>query len=253
MQKKHSIFYIILSLSLIIIFATFFIFSKNIAWKYFLDKWLYTYSYYFLSWDYNKANLYYKIWDFSSAWKIYEKKDDFKSLYNLWNTFYKIWEQSKTDKKSYYEKSLLAYSWALQIKNDFETKENYDFVKSKLDNLIEDNQNEKNQQNTENDQNTQNQESEQEEKNENNLSEDSENSENQNTENSNQKLEDILSEEEMQQLKQYEEDMMNNQYEYNDYFWKIYEDWQEPMDMFDQLFRSSMFSDFENGNDKKDW
>ncbi len=90
-------------------------------------------------WDY-----YYKLWEYDKALENYLKvnyqnnETCFTLNHNIWNTYYKLWDkiESKVDKISLWQKSLSFYSKALNIKQDLETKKNYDFVLEKLRELI---------------------------------------------------------------------------------------------------------------------
>jgi len=118
----------------------------NKTWeKYFIQNDLKTALKYFSLandnfWKYNEWNISYVNKDFSWAINNYEsilniKKTDllFDANHNLWNSYYRIWEKLEWDnQKNYYEKSINYYSWALNIKEDKETRANLEFVLNKL-------------------------------------------------------------------------------------------------------------------------
>lgn len=118
----------------------------NKTWeKYFMQNDLKTALKYFSLanndfWKYNEWNIFYANKDFSWAISNYEsildtKKSDllFNTSHNLWNSYYRIWEKLEWDnQKKYYEKSVNYYSWALNIKEDSETRANLEFVLNKL-------------------------------------------------------------------------------------------------------------------------
>jgi tetratricopeptide (TPR) repeat protein len=92
---------------------------------------------------YNMANNFYKKNDFSQSQSLYnqilESKDidnNFKEkvYYNLANNYYKAGEISESTKN--WKESLDYYNKALEIDpNDVQAKENYEFVKNKLENF----------------------------------------------------------------------------------------------------------------------
>jgi hypothetical protein len=114
-------------------------------------------------WTYNKANAYYKLWDYEKAKQIYlsiywnwYNNLDYKLNHNLWNTFYRLWEKENNilKKIQLWEKAIKYYKTAIKIwekikvnKNDLnETKANLQFVLNKLKNLQK-NKNQKQQSN----------------------------------------------------------------------------------------------------------
>ncbi len=145
-----------------LLFLIFFIFLGYIfLWEYYLFLW----NKFYAQWEYKNAffshikannfiknkgisyNLWldnYKLGDYEKA-KIYFESiktwwnTDFekKLFFNLGNTLFFLWEkEAKIEKKIQdWEKSLDYFSKSLAIKNEKETKENYDYVKKKLDEL----------------------------------------------------------------------------------------------------------------------
>lgn len=91
-----------------------------------------------------KADFYYKLWEYKKALELYSQVDCknlencFILYYNIWNTYYKLWdfEEEKLKKISLWQSSLSFYSKALNLKDDLETKKNYDFVLEKLRELM---------------------------------------------------------------------------------------------------------------------
>lgn len=97
------------------------------------------------NWDY-----YYRFWDYEKALKEYNKirctKQDFcqKLFHNVWNTLYYLWDKkSDLEKIDYWQRSVDSYLKSLSIKEDKETLHNYEYVKSKLDELMKKMQEEK--------------------------------------------------------------------------------------------------------------
>lgn len=133
-------------------------YSNAFIWKYYFNKWdyptslnLYTQAYKHnesIENKYNLANTYYKLWLFDNALNLFEQTDKytntgFNSFHNKWNTYYKIWK--KTSNIQNLHKSLGEYKKALDINEDIQTRENYEFVKSLLEEKTqEDNQKQKN-------------------------------------------------------------------------------------------------------------
>ena len=119
------------------------------------------------SWDYN-----YRLGNYDKALENYLKincgylKDCFILYHNTANSYYKLWEiQKDTTKKTIlWINSLSFYQKALDIKNDKETKYNYDFVLKKLKDLTNPNQEQEKKQ-PEEEKQQQEQDNEQEEKN----------------------------------------------------------------------------------------
>jgi len=91
------------------------------------------------------GDYYYKLWEYDKALFQYEKikcNDDKKYFFlyhNAWNTFYYIWKtiDNKIIKLDYYQKSINTYLKALTIKKDEETLANYEFVMGEIDKLLE--------------------------------------------------------------------------------------------------------------------
>lgn len=118
-----------------------FVFSWNI--NNFLEKYFKNEKLNFKKWDY-----YYRFWHYDKALEYYNsiecKTEDFcsKLYHNIWNANYRLWERSSFDneKIKYWQESLKSYLKSLEIKEDKETRFNYDFVKSKLEELIKNQQ-----------------------------------------------------------------------------------------------------------------
>lgn len=95
--------------------------------------------------DYNTANTFYGIKNFSGALKYYSKvKDIDKDLsyfkyHNLWNSLYRFWQtQNDETKVLAWEKALHSYEIALKSDTEADKKEtlsNYEFVKDELEKL----------------------------------------------------------------------------------------------------------------------
>lgn len=265
-MKKHSVFIITFFLVFIFCLYVFSTFWKNIAWSYYLNKWEYEKAELYLSDNYNLWNLYYKKWEFDKAIAYFEKSfwvyKDTKTLHNLWNSYYRYW-QNTDNNKSNLEKSLEYYSWALDIKYDFETKANYDFVLDILNNLDESSENNSEDKESEYEQNEENNKSDDSDQsswdNETSEDEDSKNEESSNDTGSwntkdsdSQTINDILSEEDQKALEEYEKSLEENQYKYNQYYGKVYQEPSSSDDIFDQFFWASPFSDI-NTWWEKDW
>lgn len=120
------------------------------------------------SWDYN-----YRLSNYDKALENYLKidcnylKDCFILYHNTANSYYKLWEiqKDKTKKTLFWINSLSFYQKALDIKNDKETKYNYNFVLNKLKDLTNPNQEQEKNQQPEEEKQQQSQDNEQEEKN----------------------------------------------------------------------------------------
>ncbi len=101
---------------------------------------------------FNSSNSLYKLKKYEEALKSYLSLENidfpYKNIlfYNIWNTYYRIWEQQKSNAKKYwyYEKSLGYYDKSLWEKYTKDAKDNYDFVKSKLDSINKENTQENN-------------------------------------------------------------------------------------------------------------
>jgi len=128
---------------------------QNLEWidKFNQKKFLQVLSYFPNSsiWYYNKANTFYKMWDYKQAISYYlsikpkNLKQKYFILHNLWNSYYKLWEQFEKDKPEvslyYRKKAIIFYQQALKIwenkidsGNLFETKSNLEFVLNKIKN-----------------------------------------------------------------------------------------------------------------------
>ena len=116
--------FIILILALIIVFLVFN--YKIILWLIFNISWNYHYNNLNYTWSLNYHNL------------ALDNLNKEEIMHNIWNDLYKIWElQDNTEEKiEYYKKSLLNYERALNKKENKDTRENYEFVKNKLDELL---------------------------------------------------------------------------------------------------------------------
>lgn len=92
-------------------------------------------------WDY-----YYRLWEYEKALQTYVKincKTEevcFSLSYNLGNTYYRLGENNPyTNEKIWlWQKSLSSYQKALWVKEDENTRKNYEFVLKKLNDLMND-------------------------------------------------------------------------------------------------------------------
>lgn len=146
MFKKLIIIFTFILLLFWINFLSIKSYFYNKTWeKYFIQNDLNTALKYFSLanddfWKYNEWNISYVNKDFSWAINNYEsildtKKIDllFNTSHNLWNSYYRVWEKLEWDnQKKFYEKSVNYYSWALNIKDDSETRANLEFVLNKI-------------------------------------------------------------------------------------------------------------------------
>ncbi len=68
---------------------------------------------------------------------IIEQEETPELFHNLWNAFFKLWESmiKKDDIIKYRKESLLFYERSLELEERQKTRENYEFVKSKLQEL----------------------------------------------------------------------------------------------------------------------
>ena len=126
---KKKIIFTFLGLLLIFIISNY----KIFLWNYFLIK----------------ANENYNNDIFTWALELYDESLKYLSwsntFHNTWNAFYKLWENevSLENKIDYYEKSLNSYEKVLKTDADnnteenIDTKFNYEFVKKKLEELKE--------------------------------------------------------------------------------------------------------------------
>ena len=108
--------------------------------------------------SYMGNNSYYN-WSFSWALWYHNMSLKFREtpeiLHNIWNDNFKFWESysQKEVKKEFYQKALIYYSWSLNISENIKTRENYNYVLSKLEDLEQNNvdkQNNKDQKKSEN-------------------------------------------------------------------------------------------------------
>lgn len=91
-------------------------------------------------WDY-----YYRLWEYEKALQKYVKINCktqeicFSLSYNLGNTYYKLWEKSLSpnEKISFWQKALSSYQKALEVKEDDHARKNYEFVLKKLNELMD--------------------------------------------------------------------------------------------------------------------
>ncbi len=92
-------------------------------------------------------NDYYRLWDYKNAAQAFLKIEEYKWLYNAGNAFFRFWEESSSigDKMSFWERSLDFYQQSLDQKQTSEAQTNYDIVRQKLDEIIEE-QNQENEQ-----------------------------------------------------------------------------------------------------------
>ncbi len=85
-----------------------------------------------------KGNILYQEWSFTWAlayhnWSLQNKKSP-EILHNLWNDSFKIWEENTDLQRKFelYNNALNFYSWSLSIAENFETRENYNYVLEKI-------------------------------------------------------------------------------------------------------------------------
>lgn len=100
--------------------------------------------------NFKNGDYYYRFWEYEKALKEYNKirctKQDFcpKLFHNVWNTLYYLWDKkSDLEKIDFWQRSVDSYLKSLSIKEDKETLHNYEYVKSKLDELLKKMQEEK--------------------------------------------------------------------------------------------------------------
>lgn len=160
-MKKFSLFLIIsVILGYLIINMSFLIsFKENIIWIINYKNYKYDVSYnnflgalmpqkddkYRTEIKYNIANNLYKQKKYNDAIEKYReiKTDDeelnYKINHNTWNSYYRLWEtkDNRDEKIWLYQWALKKYQDALQIKENAETKANYEFVKKELEKLLQ--------------------------------------------------------------------------------------------------------------------
>lgn len=98
-----------------------------------------------------KWDFYYKLWEYKDALEKYSQakclnnKTCFILNHNVWNTYYKLWEfeAEKLRKISLWQSSLSFYTKALNVKQDIQTKKNYDFVLEELRKLMKEDEEKK--------------------------------------------------------------------------------------------------------------
>lgn len=274
MTKNTKIIYLILFIFFILNYKNIIYEYNNFLWKKYFLSWNYDLSqkYFSKNWDiysvYNQANSYYKNWDFDLAlekylWLLNENNDielSFKTFHNIWNTYFRIWEKNNLEKEKLLL-SIINYEKALEIKEDFETRFNLEFVLEKLQDLIEETSSQ--------DSNFEDTEHEQE-----NLSQDSseENSPQDSHQGEDEKQEDLewsdfpqtpsqenkeesnslnLSEEDREFLEQYQERLIQEQIRNSSNFNKNYN---ERNDIFDNFLRDSFFDNSSlNQENKRNW
>lgn len=233
------------------------------------------YSLFLSNYNINKWNKFYRLWDFSWALDYYNKSLNNISLHNIWNVNYYLWEDlSDEEKINYYNKSLEAFSWALNIKFDDDTKFNYDYLVDLLKDL-EDSQDEQNQEENQEQQdswenseeqessntweeeqnssqeNEQNQEKSEQESSNWEWEEDSDETEKSSSSNNNENNWEWeensvtqMSNWEYQQVKKYIESLEQQEWEYQDFFNKTSDNTDPFESMFDSMF---------NNWGEKDW
>ena len=114
---------------------------KAIVWEYFSYKGTISYDNWSFSWA---------LWYHKSLLNIKESPE---ILHNLWNDTFQIWRlnQNEQEKRLLYNKALEYYSWSLVISENLETRENYNYVLNKLDELEQDQEQENDNQNNQSD------------------------------------------------------------------------------------------------------
>lgn len=135
----------------------FLVFFYNVVWNlsfYQKNYWLatiYHWKAYNKLWNevlnYNLWWDYYELWKFDKSMELYSKINLFTgsnlsldTYYNLWNIFYRLWDSEQYDiqkKVDLWKKSLLSYNQVLLKKEDKQTRENYNFVQKKLNELLQ--------------------------------------------------------------------------------------------------------------------
>lgn len=288
-NKKYTVLLLVLLLFLAVLFNAnnFLWFINNASWNYYFNKWEYkealNYHKKVKDNDYNLWGDYYKLKEYNNSIKSYEKtlsntgkKEDLKVNYNLWNAYFKYWElDPDTEKKiNSREKSLENYKIILDKKEDKKTRENYLYVKKKLDELkksqdekkesSEDSQNGQDSNNENNswsdnkdkkEENKQDKDSKwNEENNEKNNSEDKKSNEDSQNNKDSQNKEKELSEEQERELREYNEQLKQEQKNYWNNFWK--KSSEKSDDLFDIINQDPFFWDFNDSilkQDEKDW
>ena len=127
-NKRINFFWIFLKyLWFFLLILIFFLLTnyKFLLWNYYNNKWIELY---------NNLNYSWALIQHEKALSSLENED---ILYNIWNDYFKYWEWIENTKVKIdnYIKSLDSYSWSLNIKYDEKTKENYDYVLNKLNEL----------------------------------------------------------------------------------------------------------------------
>lgn len=270
-------------ISTIILFLLINIFSikafyNNFMWDYLFNKWSYVNSIEYFSnnntieWIYNKANVLYKQKKYDESMKEYmsillynDSNLEFKLNHNIANNYYRLWENEEaiSTKISYRNKSIDYYRTWLDIRYDEETKQNLEYVLSKINELKEQDEENESSKNDNSEQNwwesnkDDNSESwEWEELEEWDKSDESwtwigeEWGTTEWWEWSNQSWEENnISPEQSQALEDYQESLLEWQKSYADNFNKVYdENWDD--DPFNNFFNNSLLNQW---SDKKDW
>ena len=153
LQKYKSIFLWIWSFILVFLLLPSFIFViSNIFfyfWKYEISQKINSSLSQIFPYNQNlllkQADYFYKKQDYQTALLYYlwiDCKNDTSCFFvghNLWNTYYKFWDiqESRDAKINFWQKSLQSYLDALEIFQNPQTQANYDFVRKKLEELLE--------------------------------------------------------------------------------------------------------------------
>ena len=90
------------------------------------------------------GNDYYRLWDYKNSAQAFSDIEGYRWLYNAGNAFFRFGEEvSSVDEKiNFWERSLDFYQQSLDKNQTTEAQTNYDIVKKKLDELLEQQQQE---------------------------------------------------------------------------------------------------------------
>ena len=90
-------------------------------------------------------NDYYRLGDYQNASQAFTNIENYQGLYNAGNAFFKFWDEvwSIDGKIRLWTQSVDFYTKSLEVYPSVEAEQNYEFVKSKLDELLEQQEEEK--------------------------------------------------------------------------------------------------------------
>lgn len=99
---------------------------------------------------FSMGNGYYRLDNYKDAALEFSKTQDYKWLYNTGNAFYRLWENKFdiAEKIDFWKWALIMYDRSLDVQETQRARENYDFVQSQLDELLEQQEQDKSEEET---------------------------------------------------------------------------------------------------------